>query len=94
MSRPIEQRLGDRFGGQQANAATLRESMDDLDVVETIRELELEMIEAADKLEFEKAALLRDQVSELKNLTGDPAENVSKPSGVTYLPRKKTKRKT
>ena len=94
VSRPIEQRLGDRFGGQQANAATLRESMDDLDVVETIRELELEMIEAADKLEFEKAALLRDQVSELKNLTGDPAENVSKPSGVTYLPRKKTKRKT
>ena len=94
VSRPIEQRLGDRFGGQQANAATLRESVDDLDVVETIRELEKEMIEAADKLEFEKAALLRDQVSELKNLTGDPAENVSRPSGVTYLHRKKTKRKT
>ena len=94
VSRPIEQRLGDRFGGQQANAATLRESMDDLDVVETIRELELEMIEAAEKLEFEKAALLRDQVMELKNLSGNPAENVSKPSGVTYLPRKKTKRKT
>jgi len=94
VSRPIEQRLGDRFGGQQASAATLRESMDDLDVVETIRELELEMIEAAEKLEFEKAALLRDQVMELKNLSGDPAENVSKPSGVTYLPRKKTKRKT
>ena len=94
VSRPSEQRLGDRFGGQQANAATLRESMDDLDVVETIRELELEMIEAAEKLEFEKAALLRDQVMELKNLSGNPAENVSKPSGVTYLPRKKTKRKT
>ena len=94
VSRPIEQRLGDRFGSQQANAATLRESMDDLDVVETIRELELEMIEAAEKLEFEKAALLRDQVMELKNLSGNPAENVSKPSGVTYLPRKKTKRKT
>ena len=94
VSRPIEQRLGDRFGGQQANAATLRESMDDLDVVETIRELELEMIEAAEKLEFEKAALLRDQVMELKNLSGNSAEIVSKPSGVTYLPRKKTKRKT
>ena len=40
------------------------------------------------------AALLRDQVMELKNLSGGPAENVSKPSGVTYLPRKKTKRKT
>ena len=52
------------------------------------------MIEAAEKLEFEKAALLRDQVSELKNLTGDPVENAPKPSVVTYLPKKKTKRKT
>ena len=94
VSRPIEERLGDRFGGQQANAATLRESVGDLDVVETIRELEKEMIEAAEKLEFEKAALLRDQVSELKNLTGDRAENNPKPSAVTYLPKKKTKRKS
>ncbi len=93
VSRPIEERLGDRFGGQQANAATLRESVGDLDVVETIRELEKEMIEAAEKLESEKAALLRDQVSELKNLTGDRAENNPKPSAVTYLPKKKTKRK-
>ncbi|MDP6753174.1 MAG: excinuclease ABC subunit UvrB [Verrucomicrobiota bacterium] len=92
VSRPIEQRLGDRLGGKQANVATLRESVDDLDVVETIRELEKEMIEAADRLEFEKAALLRDQVSELKNLTGELAENASKPSGVNYLPKKKTKR--
>ena len=93
VSRPIEERLGDPFGGQQANAATLRESVGDLDVVETIRELEKEMLEAAEKLEFEKAALLRDQVSELKNLTGDRAENSPKPSAVTYLQKKKTKRK-
>ena len=94
VSRPIEQRLGDRLGGQQANAVTLRESVDDLDVVETIRELEKEMIEAAEKLEFEKAALLRDQVSELKNLTGESTKNVAKPSAVTYFPKKKTKRRT
>ena len=94
VSRPIEQRLGDRLGGQQANAVTLRESVDDLDVVETIRELEKEMIDAAEKLEFEKAALLRDQVSELKNLTGESTKNVAKPSTVTYFPKKKTKRRT
>ena len=94
VSRPIEQRLGDRLGGQQANAVTLRESVDDLDVVETIRELEKEMIDAAEKLEFEKAALLRDQVSELKNLTGESTENVAKPSAVTYFPKKKNKRRT
>ena len=94
VSRPIEQRLGDRLGGQQANAVTLRESVDDLDVVETIRELEKEMIDAAEKLEFEKAALLRDQVSELKNLTGESAKNVANPSAVTYFPKKKTKRRS
>ena len=94
VSRPIEQRLGDRLGGQQANAVTLRESVDDLDVVETIRELEKEMIDAAEKLEFEKAALLRDQVSELKSLTGESTKNVAKPSTVTYFPKKKTKRRT
>ena len=94
VSRPIEQRLGDRLGGQQANAVTLRESVDDLDIVETIRELEKEMIDAAEKLEFEKAALLRDQVSELKNLTGESTKNVARPSTVTYFPKKKTKRRT
>ena len=94
VSRPIEERLGDRFGGQQANAATLRESVGDLDVVETIRELEKEMLEAAEKLEFEKAALLRDQVSELKNLTGDRAEKSPKPSAVTYLQKRKPSAKT
>jgi excinuclease ABC subunit B len=67
--------------------------VDDLDVVETIRDLEKEMIEAAEKLEFEKAALLRDQVSELKNLTGERSENTPKQSAVTYLLKKKTKQK-
>jgi excinuclease ABC subunit B len=49
------------------------------DVTETIRELEEEMLEASNKLEFEKAALLRDQVNELKRmLTGDaPVKNTS-----------------
>ena len=46
------------------------------------RELEEEMLAAANNLEFEKAALLRDQVRELKRATGDgkaegPARKVS-----------------
>ena len=93
VSRPIEERLGDRFGGRQGSAATLRESAENLDIVETVRELEKEMIEAAEKLEFEKAALLRDQVSELKTLSGDPAKNEPKPSVVPRLSKKKNKRK-
>ena len=36
------------------------------DISETIRELEGEMLKAAENLEFEKAAHLRDQVKMLK----------------------------
>ena len=92
VSRPIEQRLGDKYGSSEKTAATLRETAGDLDVVETIRELEKEMLEAAEKLEFEKAALLRDQVNELKNLTGESTGAENKPSAVSYLLKKKTKR--
>jgi excinuclease ABC subunit B len=41
-----------------------------LDTVELLRELEAEMAEAASKLEYERAALLRDQIAELKMGTG------------------------
>ena len=77
VSRPIEKRLGDRLNDREANSATLRKSSENLDVVDTIRDLENEMIEAADKLEFEKAALLRDQISELKNLSSDEGNPLS-----------------
>ena len=86
VSRPIEERLGDRFGNNKLVISSKNET-DGYDVVETIRELEAEMISAAEKLEFEKAALLRDQVNELKNLTGE-TENNSTPSK-----REKNKRK-
>jgi len=49
------------------------------DVTETIRELETEMLAAAEALEFEKAALLRDQVNELKRgLAGGKEEPAAK----------------
>jgi excinuclease ABC subunit B len=44
----------------------LAETGVDIDITETIKELEEEMLGAANNLEFEKAALLRDQVRELK----------------------------
>ena len=37
------------------------------DLYETIQQLEKEMVEAADALEFERAATLRDEIKELKN---------------------------
>ena len=69
VSRAVEESLA--VSEEQRDAATglLRETKTDLDVVETIRELEGEMLKAAEDLQFEKAALLRDQIKELKRIT-------------------------
>jgi excinuclease ABC subunit B len=53
-----------------------------VDLTETINELEDEMLTAANELKFEKAALLRDQIKELKRaLDGAKPENEPKPVG-------------
>ena len=70
VSRAIEERLGDKFGKNETDISSVGD-VNECDVVETIRELEIEMLEAAEKLEFEKAALLRDQVNELKRMSGE-----------------------
>ena len=76
---------------EQREAATgfLRETKTDLDVTETIRELEGEMLKAAEDLQFEKAALLRDQIKELKHMI-DGTKPEAKP--VSYRKSKKSRR--
>lgn len=49
------------------------ESTSDEDVAAVLAELEEEMLAAADRLEFEKAALLRDQISLLKKSSARPS---------------------
>ena len=66
VSRAVEESLGDRQGATDKATMLLRESSENFDITEMIRELEKEMLTAAEKLEFEKAALLRDQVNQLK----------------------------
>jgi excinuclease UvrABC nuclease subunit len=63
----------------------------DVDLTGTINELEDEMLAAANDLKFEKAALLRDQIKELKRMMegGRPVGEV-KPQFAGY--RKKTQR--
>ena len=46
--------------------AARADSAREQDVRETIAELQKEMLEAADALEFERAAFLRDQLAQLK----------------------------
>jgi excinuclease ABC subunit B len=45
-------------------------SQDQADAQEVLRELEQEMWEASEKLEYERAALLRDQIEEWKKTHG------------------------
>ena len=68
VSRAVEESLAVQEDQHAAAAGLLRETTTDLDATETIRELEGEMLKAAEDLQFEKAALLRDQIKELKHM--------------------------
>ena len=57
-------------GRQQKEEAVMREGGGDFNLSELLMELESEMMQAAGNLEYEKAALLRDQIAELKSGTG------------------------
>ena len=49
---------------------------------ELIEELQTEMLQAAEDLEFERAGILRDRIGQLKNAIGQPLDSVdSKPAG-------------
>jgi excinuclease ABC subunit B len=99
VTRALEESLSVEKTYKETAAFVLREAGADFDVNETIRELEHEMLEAANRLEFEKAALLRDQIKELKRmyaLEPQPPEKKSSPatSSKPYsLPKKSGKRK-
>jgi excinuclease ABC subunit B len=80
VSRAVEESLSAYHENRDQAGAVLEDAGVDLDLSETIRELEEEMLSAANKLEFEKAALLRDQVRELKRtLEGGASEKTTNP---------------
>ncbi|MFT4586205.1 MAG: excinuclease ABC subunit B [Limisphaerales bacterium] len=70
VSRAVDESLAGQSSVNANAAALLRDAESNFDVTETIRELEDEMLKAADNLEFEKAALMRDQIQELRRTAG------------------------
>ena len=70
VTRAVEGGLSSNSGARAAASAALHESVEQFDLTETIRELEGDMVQAANSLEFEKAAVLRDQIRELKQRLG------------------------
>ena len=78
VSRAVEESLGNRQDATDKATILLHESSEDFDITETLRELEKEMLTAADNLEFEKAALLRDQINQLKREIGETVNKSTK----------------
>jgi len=91
VSRAVEESLSLHSKTSQEAHAFLNEAGVDIDVNETIKEIEQEMLTAANNLEFEKAALLRDQVRELKRGTSGGEAGAPPARPVNY---RKTKRRT
>jgi excinuclease ABC subunit B len=72
--RAVEESLAVYQNNRESASMVLREDAAGFDVTQTIQDLQQEMIEASNNLEFEKAALLRDQIRELKR-TLDPGSS-------------------
>lgn len=94
VARAVENRLSVNAGVQEATApSVLREGANSEAVAETIDALRTEMVAASRRLEFEKAALLRDQIAELERLGGDSSSRTAA-KDVTYVkPKRKASKK-
>ena len=70
--RPVQESLqsGYTASGSTTASSVVAEAGEDFDISEVIREMQGEMQEAAARLEYEKAAHLRDQIEELKKHEG------------------------
>src|SRR5690606_22313915 len=85
--RAVQESLQILGKAKEVEENVAREGGADYAVTESIRELEGEMAEAATKLEFERAALLRDPIRELKKRAGmntDDGGVLPKPKKVPY----------
>jgi excinuclease ABC subunit B len=79
ISKAIQDSLVVTEEARETEAAVVREGGAAYDVIEAVRELEAEMLEAAERLEYERAAALRDQIRELRRATGDDAPAPARP---------------
>jgi len=70
VKRAVQESLHTILRARQLEESIVRESGADLNLTEVLQELEEEMQTAAANLEYERAALLRDQILELKQGTG------------------------
>jgi excinuclease ABC subunit B len=70
VQRAVQESLHTILRGREIESSVIREAGGDFNLTELLRELEDEMQRASANLEFERAALLRDQIMEVKSGTG------------------------
>jgi excinuclease ABC subunit B len=93
VSRAVEDSLATYESTRESAHGVLNDAKLDVDLTQTIGELEADMLKAAEDLQFEKAALLRDQIKELKRmLNGEPAGADEPVSKVSYRRQKRARR--
>ncbi len=68
--RAVQESLHTILRGREIAASVIQEAGGDFNITELLRELEDEMQRASANLEFERAALLRDQIMEVKSGAG------------------------
>jgi excinuclease ABC subunit B len=68
--RAVQESLHTVLRGREIASSVIREGGGNFDLTELLRELEEEMQTASANLEFERAAILRDQILEVKSGTG------------------------
>ena len=68
--RAVQESLHTILRGREIASSVIQEAGGNFDLTELLRELEEEMQQASANLEFERAALLRDQIMEVKSGTG------------------------
>ncbi|MCX6963912.1 MAG: excinuclease ABC subunit UvrB [Verrucomicrobia bacterium] len=88
--RAVQESLHVIVKGSGNESSILNENGSNFDVGELIRELESDMAEAAGRLEYERAALLRDQINELK--TGASPSSLPARRKVAYKKPSRKKR--
>jgi excinuclease ABC subunit B len=93
VKRAVQESLHTILKAREVESSVLRENGKNLDLTDLLRELEEEMLSASVNLEFEKAALLRDQIAELKVGAGiDKLELRRQPVNYRDLKKKKIRK--
>ena len=91
VKRAVQESLHTILKAREVESAVVREDGKNLDMTDLLRDLEDDMLRASGNLEFEKAALLRDQIAELKAGAGI-GKLEPKRQPVNYRDLKKSKR--